>query len=366
MLTSRGSVEANHPNVTQFSIMEKWDWNEAARLAQCIKRSKPNAVLIYYVNHLYHEHPMITFTPTIVHTLIPAASIVTIFANVQGCPPSKFGFNSKLIHKVIRTSLGKNVHYGLGTLLRNSSQIVVMSRVHLQQLIGALPQVSEKSTLIPPPAIMMLSADTEEVRESGRKQLSVTENMFLFAYFGYLYPGKGVETLIRAFSLVAAQNDSVRLAIIGSVLQYIGGPEYAEKVRQLVTDLELEKKIVFTGEFDWDSPQGSIYLRAADVCVLPFNAGVQMNNSSFAGAVTHGLPVVTTSGLTLEEPFLDGENVFLCPPEDPEAMAAAMLRVMDDAALRNRLQQGALRFADEWFSWKSATRRTLAALGAAV
>lgn len=362
VLTARGSIEAEHPNITQFPEMRHWDWREAPRLLRRINKSKPDAILFYYLGPLYGEHPMMTFAPTLARTVAPHVPFVTLLPQFYGASPSKFGLSGRVIHKSVRALLGKDTHRALGTVLRDSSRVIALSRPHLDAFANALPQVAAKSVLIPPPAIMMLSPETEDVREAGRRQLGITADQFLFAYFGYLYRGKGVDTLLRAFALVAAHEETARLAVIGSVSPGEGGPEYSVMLRQLVTELGLESKVIFTGKFDWDSTQGSVYLRAADAGVLPFDIGTQLNNSSFAAAVTHGLPVVTTRGPVLEEPFVDGENVCLCPPKDPSAMAAAMRRVMDDAALRRRLHDGALRFADEWFSWKGSTRRLLAAL----
>ena len=342
--------------------MEKWDWSEMGRLSQVIKRRRPDAILLYFLNNLYNNHSMITFVPTVVRALLPNTPMVTLFTNVQTTSPGGSGIVAKFIHKALRIVLGKNTHYGFGTLLRDSSRIITMSRQHLQMLVSIFPSAQKKFVIIPPPPIAPLSADTTETRRLGRTQLTVTDSEFLFAYFGYLYPGKGLETLIRAFGIVAVRSSTVRLAVIGSVLQYAGGPEYAAEIKQLITNLGLCEKIVFTGSFDWDSTQGSVYLRAADVCVLPFDAGVQMNNSSFATAAAHGLPIITTYGSLLEDPFIDGENVVLCPPKDAEAMAAAMQRVKDDQQLRSCICKGASCLAEEWFSWASATRRMLTAL----
>ncbi len=359
VLTSKGSIDLGHPKITQFSMMERWDWREAGRLVRHIKRSKPDAILLYYLGPLYHEHPMMTFAPTLARAVAPQVSFVTLLPQFYGAAPEKFGLSGKIIHKAARAVLGRNTHRALGTLLRDSSRIIALSRPHLDAFAGALPQAAAKSVLIPPPAIMMLTPDTQEVREAGRRQLGVSDDLFLFAYFGYLYRGKGVDTLLRAFALVAAHRDTARLAVIGSISPVEGGHEYHTMLRQLVTDLGLGSKVIFTGKFDWNSTQGSVYLRAADAGVLPFDAGLQLNNSSFAAAVTHGLPIVTTRGPVLEAPFVDGENVSLCPPQDPDAMAAAMLKVMENAPLRRRLHDGALCLAEEWFSWKGSTRRTL-------
>lgn len=365
VLTAKGSVKSEHPNVTQASVMEHWNWQEAARLAWVIRRSKPEAVFLYYVSHMYHLHPMVTYIPALVRKLVPQASMVTLFSNSGGADAGRLSRGGRLIHRLLRRVLGAGTDYYHGTMLRDSTHVITLSHRHLAELSAASPRLAEKSSLIPPPLIMPLSPHTPEVRAAGRRQLGVTDDLFLFAYFGYMYPGKGMETLLEAFQRVAAQQNSARLAIIGGVTPFAGGPEYTELIRQTVTALGLEEKIVFTGQFEWDSTQGSQYLRAANAAVLPFDGGVQMSNSSLAGVMTHGLPVITTAGPMTETLFVDGENVCFCPAKDPEAMAEAMLKVMADPALCQRLHCGSLAVADEWFSWKKATQRTLAALRSA-
>jgi glycosyltransferase involved in cell wall biosynthesis len=85
-----------------------------------------------------------------------------------------------------------------------------------------------------------------------------------------------------------------------------------------------------------------------------------LHNSSFAAAAAHGLPVITTRGETLEQPFIHEKNVFLCPPEDPNAMALAMAAVMDNSGLKQHLRCGILELAREWYSWETAIERTIA------
>jgi len=103
-------------------------------------------------------------------------------------------------------------------------------------------------------------------------------------------------------------------------------------------------------------------LYAADACVLPFNGGVTLNRSSFAAAAAHGLPIITTKGQSLESPFLDRENVYLCPPQDSAAIANAVESLMNNPALGKKLRSGALRLASEYFSWNSAVDHTIEAL----
>ena len=86
----------------------------------------------------------------------------------------------------------------------------------------------------------------------------------------------------------------------------------------------------------------------ADLCVLPIDIGIQLNNSSFAAAAAAGLPIVTTRGPHLEAPFVHGRNALFCPPKDPAALADAIRAVADDEALRRRLSKAA---------WKALTSK---------
>ena len=103
-----------------------------------------------------------------------------------------------------------------------------------------------------------------------------------------------------------------------------------------------------------------MYLCSADVCVLPFEEGVQLNNSSFVAAAAHGLPIITTRGAMVEAPFMHQKNAFLCPPQKPEVMAAAIETLMDQPDLRQHLRVGALQLVQKWFSWDRAIERMIA------
>jgi glycosyltransferase involved in cell wall biosynthesis len=147
------------------------------------------------------------------------------------------------------------------------------------------------------------------------------------------------------------------------VLQRVKRPNYVHQLRDKVKELGIEGKVVWTGYYPTDSDLGSIYLRAADACALPFDDGVVLNRSSFAGAVAHGLPTVTTRGETLENAFRNNENVLLCKPKDPDSLAAALDTLMLRPELRQRLSWGALAMARQWFSWDTAVERTMDVFG---
>ncbi len=365
VLTKKGSVATGLPFAVH-AIMDKWSWFELPRLVSVARRLSPDAVFLYFVGHAYDLHPMITFVPTILKRLLPAVTVTTQITVPVGSVTRFHSVATRLLRRAVAALAGgRDVDYSFGTLLRDSDRVIVMATPHLRTLELTYPALAAKTTLIPPPALTIMSPDTRETRARGRRALGVPDADFLFAYFGRLYRGKGLETLLEAFQIVRTRHPGARLAIIGGeagdCLARFKEDWHSDSLRELVRQLDIEDSVVWTGEFPWDSDAGSAYLRAVDVAVLPFDAGVQLNNSSFATVAGHGLPTVTTRGAELEGPFLDGENVVLCLPRDPTALASAMARLLEDQALRTRLRAGIEALSKEWFSWDKSIDRTIAA-----
>ena len=129
-------------------------------------------------------------------------------------------------------------------------------------------------------------------------------------------------------------------------------------VHRLAETLGIADKVTWTGYFNWDSDAGSRYLRAGDACVLPFDYGVTLNNSSLAAASTHGLPVISTELPDGRDEALEhGKNIYLCQPRDPEMLAEAIQLIREDSTLRERLRVGALDLGRDWYRWETTTQR---------
>jgi FkbM family methyltransferase len=171
-------------------------------------------------------------------------------------------------------------------------------------------------------------------------------------YWGYVYPGKGIETLLRAFQIVSREDSNVRLVLVGGCLDIlnVSSSDYFQMVQRLPEELKIAEKLTWTLQFQWDSDTGSRYLHAGDVCVLPFDFGATLNNSSLAAASTHGLPVISTElPEGRDEALQHGRNIYLCPPRNPEALAEAIRSIKGNALLRERLRAGAGRLAQDWY-----------------
>jgi glycosyltransferase involved in cell wall biosynthesis len=361
VLTVRGGETSKKLPFRVHTIMRDWSWSDLPRLIRFVKNCRPDAVLLYHSGWLYNDHPMVTFAPTITGYLRRLCPFVTQFGVPTGCRPEDKTYMTRAVRKAMKLVAGeRNIDARFGTLLRDSNRIIVLGEDHRSMLSGCLPGAMQKMILIPPPPLMHMVQDGTG-RKRGRELLGVGPEDFLLAYFGVLYRTKGVETLLKAFKKLTEQRKNAKLVLIGGQANLIDGYAYFEELCEIARELGIVDRVV-ARQYNWDSFDGSLYLQAADVCVLPFDNGVTLNRSSVAGAAAHGLPIITTRGSGLETPFQDRLNVLLCPPKDAASLAAAMESLMNCPALRQRLSDGAVKLAREWYSWDKALDQTITAL----
>lgn len=368
VLTSAIAGVQGDPSFAVHPIMSGWSWSFFPRLAGFLRRTAPDCVLLLYLDAMYRSHSMVTFLPSIARALVPGARFVTQFEHA-GSTPHEPGFKHRLIRKAVAMLLReRSVNYELGTLLRDSDHIIALNEPHRLGLVEQWPPAASRISLIPPPPLMrIVPGGGGDARTRGRALLGVRPDEFVMLYYGYMYPGKGMETLIHAVHTAAKAQPSVRLVIAGEILEHVFSDRdarrsttYKSELHELVRRLGISDRVMWTGACAADGEEGSLYMWAADVCVLPFDRGIQLNNSTFAAAASHGLAILTTGGAMLETPFVHGENVWLCPPRDADAMAAAMVTLITSPAERHRIGAGARALADELFSWDRAVDRTLA------
>lgn len=360
ILTGEGNTTANVEPLRVHPMMRDWGWRDLPRLTGALKRCAHQGVLLMYTGRLYRYHPMITMAPMLAKRLCPRAPFVTQFSVDHGSRPHQTSLLSRMALKGARW-FHRGVNYKYGTLLSGSDGIIVLSDHHRQTLVKADPSVNDKIALLPPPPLVRMCENANgDARRRRREQLGVRPDEFLLIHFGYVYQGKGIETLLEAMSQLIAAQRSVRLVLVGGVAPFAAA--YVEELKERTRAWGIEKFVTWTGEYASDSDEASLYLRAADACVLPFDGGVQLNNSSLAAAITHGLPVITTQHERLESQFVHQCNVWLFPPQDAASLAAAVEMVMDDSDVRTQLIRGARQLADEWFSWDRTIERTLTML----
>lgn len=142
---------------------------------------------------------------------------------------------------------------------------------------------------------------------------------------GTVEPRKGLPTLVTAFGEVAARHRDLHLVIAGSdgwgsdqLTGAIWGAQHRQRIRRLG---------YVTGE------QRAALL--TDAAALAFPSVYEGFGFPPLEAMTVGTPVVASTAGAIPE--VTGDAAELVPPRDPGALAAALLRVLDDADHRHQL-----------------------------
>lgn len=147
-------------------------------------------------------------------------------------------------------------------------------------------------------------------------------------------------TALKAFRIVRVAIPDAHLTIAGS------GSERAN-LEAIAKELGVADAVVFAGQID--NEHMPILYREADIVLNPSLADNMP--ISILEALASGVPVISTNVGGV--PFLveDGKTALLVPPGDPERMAEAMLRVLSDESLRERMVKTGLDHARR-FAWE--------------
>jgi glycosyltransferase involved in cell wall biosynthesis len=156
---------------------------------------------------------------------------------------------------------------------------------------------------------------------------------------------KNIDFLIRMLPYVRREIADVLLVICGE------GPAEAS-LKKLVSELGLSGSVRFVGYLDRSEALLDCY-RAADVFV--FASRTETQGLVLLEAMTLGLPVVSTSVMGTRDILGPGKGA-LVAAEDLQDFAAATLRVLSDAALRERLAREATAYAASWGAPQTARR----------
>jgi glycosyltransferase involved in cell wall biosynthesis len=165
-------------------------------------------------------------------------------------------------------------------------------------------------------------------------------------YVGTLEPGKNVERIIRAFDSIAGAFPRHHLLIAGDC-----GWLY-EGILAAASTARARDRIHIMGHQPDD-----VVVELMNFCeVFVFPSLYEGFGLPPLEAMACGAPVITSNASSLPE--VVGDAALLVDPLSIEEIAAAMHRVLGDAALRHELREKGLARAGQ-FSWKNAAKETL-------
>jgi glycosyltransferase involved in cell wall biosynthesis len=179
-------------------------------------------------------------------------------------------------------------------------------------------------------------------RAPGRASLGVPDGAPLIVSVARLFPGKGHFELLRALALIKRKYSNVRLAIVGS--DYPADSGTTQMLREQAHELDIAENVVFTGQ----RSDIALLLAACDVFSLP--SFEEPFGLVFAEAMAMKRPVVALTNGGTPEVVEHGKCGLLSPPGDIDALAANLLRLLDDPALRTQFGEYGRSRVEEQFT----------------
>ena len=161
---------------------------------------------------------------------------------------------------------------------------------------------------------------------------------------------KGVDYLIKAFKRVLEKLKDVYLVLVGEGDMV---PEY----KKLCNELGISANVIFTGFVD-DFTLIEYY-RSSDVVVLPSTTVQEGFGMVLIEAGACGKPVIGTKVGGIKYVIKDGETGLLVPPRDPETLASAIVKILEDDELSRRLGVNSRRLVEENYTWDVSVKKTL-------
>ncbi len=160
--------------------------------------------------------------------------------------------------------------------------------------------------------------------------------------FGLLSPNKGIEYMIEAMPEIIERHPDAKYVVLGATHPHIirkTGEEYRESLIALAQHLGVGDNVIFENRYV-DNDLLMDYLGACDVYVTPYLHKQQITSGTLSYAYGSGKAVVSTPYWHAEE-LLAGDKGELVPFRDPEELAAAVCRLLDDDINRNRIRKAA-------------------------
>lgn len=170
-------------------------------------------------------------------------------------------------------------------------------------------------------------SDADDVRAS----LGLAADLRLVLTVGRLVPQKNHALGLKAVASVP-----------GTALVVVGDGPLRDELEALAGSLALGERVRFTGA----RSDARRLMTAADAYLLSSHwEGLPLVALE---ALAAGAPVVATAVRGVRELLDDQENALLAPPDDADALAAALSRVLDDQVLAKRLRANGLRLAERY------------------
>lgn len=172
-----------------------------------------------------------------------------------------------------------------------------------------------------------------------RRQYSIPQNSIICIAVGRLVAIKGFDILIQTAHLLGKQLKNVHFLIVGD------GQCKAELADQ-VNALGVNKSVTFAGYQDHETVLS--FVKSSDIFIMP--SRYEGTPIALLEAASLGIPVIASNVGGIPELVQDQVHALLIPPDDPQSLAQAVKRIINDKKLAETLSANAVERIKEKFN----------------
>ena len=223
-------------------------------------------------------------------------------------------------------------------IVKTAASVIVMTNSSADILLRDYQTPIEKLNVIP--------HGTHLVPRLNKPLLKIKYNLAdrkVLSTFGLLSSGKSIETTLDALTQIVEKHPDVIFLIIGKTHPEVvkhEGENYRTMLQQKVQALALTDHIRFVNQY-LPLPELLEYLQLTDVYLFTSKDQNQAVSGTFSYALSCGCPVVSTAIPHACE-VLKNETGIIIDFEKPDQISDAVIKLLDDDALRNRITSNAL------------------------
>jgi glycosyltransferase involved in cell wall biosynthesis len=169
-----------------------------------------------------------------------------------------------------------------------------------------------------------------EVKQQLSAQLNIQPTAIVFVFVGRLVADKGINELLQAFKKLQMQHANCKLLLVGPLESDLDPLQSAT-----LNEINHNKAVIHVGYQKDVRP----YLAIAHILTFPSYREGFPNVVMQAGAMN--LPAIVTNINGCNEIISEGENGFIIPPKNTDALYEAMVKMIENPELRSQLAQNA-------------------------
>ncbi len=236
-------------------------------------------------------------------------------------------------------------------VLMLSTRVISMTSACTEGLFGRW-DVSEKLACMP----AGLDLSQWQAGTSGskiRSELGIAPETPIVGFVARLDPWKGLDVFIKAAAIIHEKFPEVQFLIVGGAPA--GFEAYAEQMQQLAQQLGVADSMIFLG---WHYSLESIPQVMAAMNIMSHTSiRPEPFGLVLIEAMAMGRPVVASKAGGPLSIVLDGQTGYLTPPNDAEAHAQALSRLLSDPQLAQDMGQAGRQRVETEFSLEAFRRR---------